>query len=69
MISAVAFATALYSASVLLLDTVACLRAAQAIKLGPKKTACPPVDRLSSGHPAQSASENAERTPEELGRR
>ena len=60
MISAVAFATALYSASVLLLDTVACLRAAQAIKLGPKKTACPPVDCLSSGLPAQSTSEKAE---------
>ena len=59
MISAVAFANALYSASVLDLDTVACFFAHQDIRLGPKKIANPPVDRLSSRHPAQSESEKA----------
>ena len=59
MISAVALANALYSASVLDLDTVACFFAHQEIKLGPKKTAKPPVERLSSRQPAQSKSENA----------
>jgi hypothetical protein len=61
MISAVALATALYSTSVLLQDTIACLRALQAIKFGPKNIACPPVDRRSSGFPAQSASEKEAR--------
>jgi hypothetical protein len=49
--SVVAFAIALYSASVLDLETVACFLALQEIKLEPKKTANPPVDFLSSEHP------------------
>jgi hypothetical protein len=44
---------------VLDLYTVACFLALQEIKLGPKYTANPPVDLLSSTHPAQSASEKA----------
>ena len=59
MISAVAFASALYSASVLDLETVACFLAHQDIKFGPKKIAKPPVDLLSSRQPAQSESEKA----------
>src|SRR4051812_47025700 len=59
IISVVASATALYSASVLDLDTVACFLAFQEIRSGPKNTAKPPVDLLSSGHPAQSAYEKA----------
>jgi hypothetical protein len=58
MISAVAFATALYSASVLDLETVACFFAHHETRLGPKKIANPPVELLSSRQPAQSASEN-----------
>jgi hypothetical protein len=42
MISAVALATALYSASILLWDTVAYFRAPRAIKFGSKNIACPP---------------------------
>jgi len=48
----VAFAKALYSASVLDLETVACFLALHEIRLDPKNTAKPPVDLLSSGHPA-----------------
>ena len=59
MISTVALASALYSASVLDRDTVACFLAHQEIRLGPKKIAKPSVDRLSSKHPAQSESEKA----------
>ena len=59
MISAVAFANALYFASVLDLETVAYFLALQDIKFGPKKTAKPPVERLSSRQPAQSDSEKA----------
>jgi hypothetical protein len=47
--SAVVLATALYSASVLDRDTVACFLALQEIRFGPKNTAKPPVDFLSSG--------------------
>jgi predicted RNA methylase len=59
MTSAVAFATDLYSASVLDLDTVACFLALQEMRFGPKNTAKPPVDRRSSTQPSQSASEKA----------
>ena len=57
--SAVAFARDLYSASILDRETVACFLAVQDIRLDPRKTAKPPVDLLSSGHPAQSTSEKA----------
>ena len=57
MISAVVLATALYSALVLDQDTVACFHALHDTRLGPKYTAKAPVERRSSRHPAQSASE------------
>jgi hypothetical protein len=43
---------ALYSALVLDLDTIFCFLAHHDIKFGPRKTANPPVDFLSSMHPA-----------------
>jgi hypothetical protein len=52
-------ARALYSASILDLETVACFLALYEIKLDPKNTADPGVDLLSFGHPAQSALKNA----------
>ena len=58
-ISTVAFAKALYYASVEDLETVGCFLAVQEIKLSPRNTAKPPVDLLSSTQPAQSALENA----------
>jgi hypothetical protein len=48
MTSAVALAMALYSASVLERDTIFCFLANQEIRLGPKNTAKPHVDFLSS---------------------
>jgi hypothetical protein len=69
MISLVPLATVLYSASVLLRDTISCLRALQEIRFGPKNIAYPPMDRRSSGLPAQSASEKAARTVGESDRR
>jgi hypothetical protein len=55
--SAVALAMALYSALVLDRETVGCFFADQEIRFEPRKIAKPPVDFLSSEHPAQSASE------------
>lgn len=58
MISAVALANALYSASVLDLDTIACFFLAfHDTRLGPKNTTKPHMDLLSSGDPAQYTSE------------
>ena len=56
MASAAPFASALYSASVLDLETVGCFFELQEIKFGPTKMAKPPVARRSSTHPSQSAS-------------
>jgi hypothetical protein len=65
MSSVVAFGRALYSALVLDCKTMACFLELQEIKFGPRKTAKPPVDLLSLGHPAQSASKNPLRINEE----
>jgi hypothetical protein len=56
---AVALASALYSASVLDLETICYFLDLQDTRFVPKKIANPLVDLLPSGHPAQSASENA----------
>ena len=59
IISAVAFANALYSASMLERDTMGCFQALQEIRLDPRNMANPPVDCPSSWSPTQSASKNA----------
>ena len=56
MSSAVASATALYSASVLDRATVRCLRELHEIMLRPRKTRYAPVERQSRGELAQSVS-------------
>ncbi|XP_044374722.1 probable cytokinin riboside 5'-monophosphate phosphoribohydrolase LOGL3 [Triticum aestivum] len=50
--SAAPLANALYSASVLDLETVGCFLELQDIRLGPTNIAKPPVERLSSTQPA-----------------
>ena len=55
-VSATALATPLYSASALDRETVGCRLADQEIRLSPKKTQKPDVERLVVGQPAQSAS-------------
>jgi hypothetical protein len=64
----VALAKALYSASVFDRETMGYFLALQEIKFGPRKTTKPPVDRLSSTHQAQLASEKALTTIELDGR-
>lgn len=54
-----AFDKTLYSDPVLDLEIVACFHELQDVKLTPKKTATPPVDRQSYEHPTQSVLENA----------
>lgn len=57
IISAVASVNALYSTYVLDLDIVACFLALHEIRLGPRNTANPPADLLSSELHGQSTSE------------
>jgi hypothetical protein len=59
MISAVASAMVLYSASVLDRDTAFYFLEHHEIKFGPRNTTNPPEDFLRSPHPAQSASKKA----------
>lgn len=59
IISVVAFTSDLYSVSVLERDMVACFLALHEIKLSPRNTANPPVDRQLSTYLVQSASEKA----------
>jgi hypothetical protein len=66
MTSAVAFASALYSNSVLDLETICYFHELQDTRFAPRKMANPLVDLLSSGHPTQSASEKALRFIEDV---
>ena len=59
MISKVAFAKALHFDSLLDLKTTTSFIAHHEIRLGPKKTVNPPIERLPSKHPAQSELEKA----------
>jgi hypothetical protein len=66
MTSAVAFASALYSNSMLDLETICYFHELQDTRFAPRKMAKPLVDLLSSGHPTQSASEKALRFIEDV---
>jgi uncharacterized Zn-finger protein len=57
--SATAFMTPRYSASALERDTVVCCFEDHDTRESPRNTQNPEVERLVSGHPAQSASEYA----------
>jgi len=57
LVSTTALARALYSASVLDRATVFYFLQAQEIRLSPRNTQKPPVERQSSRHPTQSVSE------------
>lgn len=63
--SVVAVATERYSDSALLRETTSCFLDCHKTKLDPKKMQCPPVERLLSEQPAQSASAYASRQLEE----
>ena len=57
LVSTTALARALYSASVLDRAMVFCFLQPQEIRLSPRNTQKPPVERQSSRHPTQSALE------------
>jgi hypothetical protein len=59
MITVVALAMVLYSVSVLDLETVGCFLANHDIRLDPKNITNPPMNFLSSEHPAQANHEKA----------